>query len=288
MALTEKLTAIADAIRSQSGKGEKLTLDQMPTEITGLLSLSFEVVGNPQPENPKANTIWVDTDVEITGWDFSAAEPANPAEGMVWVSTGTASSVAFNALKENSVMVYPMSAKQYVSGAWVNVTAKSYLNGAWADWFVWNGQLYQSGNEFTNETGGWYAANDASLTEITIASIARNEDSMVLTVTGGRKSAMLASRKPIDLTDFDLVTFEGLLHPGTATTDKPAYGYLYACKDSGGSLTNAARADIKASKTAQTITLNVSGLSGEHYICPYLYTFDSTNPYLQMDSLLLS
>ena len=288
MALTEKLTAIADAIRSQSGKGEKLTLDQMPGEITGLQSLSFEVVGNPQPENPKANTVWVDTDVEITGWDFSAAEPANPAEGMVWFSVGTASTVAFNALKKNSVMVYPLSAKQYSGGAWVSMTAKSYRNGAWEDWFVWNGQLYQNGNEFTNETGGWYAANEGSLVSSTIASVARNEDNMVLTVTGGRKSAMLASRKPIDLTDFDLVTFEGLLHPGTGTTDKAAYGFLYACKDNGGSLTNAARADIKASKTAQTITLNVSGLSGEHYICPYLYTFDSTNPFLQMDSLLLS
>lgn len=288
MALTEKLTAIADAIRSRSGKGEKLTLDQMPTEITGLQSLSFEVVGNPQPENPKENTIWVDTDVEITGWDFSAAEPANPAEGMVWFSTGTASSVAFNALKENSVMVYPLSAKQYVSGAWVNVTAKSYLNGAWVDWFVWNGQLYQSGNEFTNETGGWYAANNESLTESTIASIARNEDSMVLTVTGGRKSAMLVTQKTYDLTNYNLVTFEGFIHPGTGTTEKAAYGYLYAYKDNGGTLTNAARADIKASKTAQTITLNVSGLSGEHYICPHMYTYDSTNPYLQMDSLLLT
>jgi hypothetical protein len=288
MALTEKLTAIADAIRSQSGKAEKLTLDQMPNEITGLQSLSFEVVGNPQPENPKENTIWVDTDVEITGWAFAVEEPSNPADGMVWFSTGTASTVAFNALKENSVMVYPLSAKQYSGVAWVSRTAKSYRNGAWVDWFVWNGQLYQNGNEFTNETGGWYAANEGSLTESTIASVARNEDSMVLTVTGGRKSAMLASRNPIDLTDFDLVTFEGLLHPGTGTTDKPAYGYLYAYKDNGGTLTNAARADIKASKTAQTITLNVSGLTGEHYICPYLYTFDSTNPYLQMDSLLLS
>lgn len=288
MALTEKLTAIADAIRSQSGKGEKLTLEQMPGEITGLQSLSFAVVGNPQPENPKENTIWVDTDVEITGWDFSAAEPANPAEGMVWFSTGTASSVAFNALKENSVMVYPLSAKQYSGGAWVSRTARSRMDDQWVDWFVWNGQLYQNGNEFTNETGGWYAANEGSLVSSTIASVARNEDNMVLTVTGGRKSAMLASRKPIDLTDFDLVTFEGLLHPGTGTTDKAAYGFLYACKDNGGSLTNAARADIKASKTAQTITLNVSGLSGEHYICPYLYTFDSTNPFLQMDSLLLS
>lgn len=288
MALTEKLTAIADAIRSQSGKADKLTLDQMPGEITGLQSLSFEVVGNPQPENPKANTIWVDTDVEITGWDFSAAEPANPAEGMVWFAVGTASSVAFNALKENSVMVYPLSAKQYSGGAWVSRTAKSRMDDQWVDWFVWNGQLYQNGNEFTNETGGWYAANEGSLVSSTIASIARNEDNMVLTVNGGRKSAMLTSRKPIDLTDFDLVTFEGLIHPGTATTDKAAYGYLYAYKDNGGTLTNAARADIKASKTAGTVTLNVSGLSGEHYICPYMYTYDSTNPYLQMDSLLLS
>lgn len=288
MALTEKLTAIADAIRSRSGKGEKLTLEQMPNEIISLQSLSFEVVGNPQPENPKGNTIWVDTDVEITGWAFAAEEPSNPAEGMVWFAVGTASTVAFNALKENSVMVYPLSAKQYSGGAWVSRTARSRMDDQWADWFVWNGQLYQNGNEFTNETGGWYAANSESLTESTIASVARNEDNMVLTVAGGRKDAILITGKPVDLTDFNLVTFVGLVHPGTATTDKPAYGFLYACKDNGGSLTNAARADIKASKTAGSVTLNVSGLSGEHYICPYLYTFDSTNPYLQMDSLLLS
>lgn len=254
----------------------------------GGAELNFKIVGNPQPDSASENTIWIDADTEITSWIFSATEPETPSEGMVWIATGTASTVAFNTLKKNGVMVYPLSAKQYSGGAWVSRTARSRMDDQWAEWFVWNGQLYQNGNEFTNETGGWYAANEASLTESTIASVARNEDNMVLTVTGGRKSAMLASRKPIDLTDFDLVTFEGLLHPGTGTTDKAAYGFLYACKDNGGSLTNAARADIKASKTAQTITLNVSGLSGEHYICPYLYTFDSTNPFLQMDSLLLS
>lgn len=36
MALTDKLTAIADAIRSKTGGTDKLTLDQMPTEIAGL------------------------------------------------------------------------------------------------------------------------------------------------------------------------------------------------------------------------------------------------------------
>lgn len=36
MALTDKLTAVADAIRGKTGKAEPLTLDQMATEITGI------------------------------------------------------------------------------------------------------------------------------------------------------------------------------------------------------------------------------------------------------------
>ena len=36
MALTDKLTAIADAIREKTGKADALTLDQMPTEIAGI------------------------------------------------------------------------------------------------------------------------------------------------------------------------------------------------------------------------------------------------------------
>lgn len=36
MALTDKLTAIADAIRAKTGKNDSLTLEQMPTEIMGI------------------------------------------------------------------------------------------------------------------------------------------------------------------------------------------------------------------------------------------------------------
>lgn len=94
--------------------------------------LNFEVVGNPQPDNSKENTLWVNTDVKITSWIFSATEPENPAEGMVWFSVGTSSPVEFNALKKNALQVYPRSAQQYVSGAWVDVTAKIYQNSVWA------------------------------------------------------------------------------------------------------------------------------------------------------------
>lgn len=100
----------------------------------GGASLNFKVVGGTAaPNNPKENTIWVNTDAEITGWVFSATEPETASEGMVWISVGTSSPVAFNALKKNNITVYPLTAKQYVSGAWVDKEAKSYQSGTWKD-----------------------------------------------------------------------------------------------------------------------------------------------------------
>ena len=119
----------------------------------GGTALNFSVVGNPQPTTAKENTIWIDTDVKISSWIFIATEPTNPTDGMVWISTGASSTVEFNALKKNGIQVYPMSAKQYVSGAWVDKEAKSYQNGAWVDW--WNGELYKNGDAYTHVTGGW-------------------------------------------------------------------------------------------------------------------------------------
>ena len=108
----------------------------------GGASLNFKVVGNPQPENPKENTIWLDTDVKVTGWNFSKTEPENPSDGMVWIPIGTSSLIGFNALKKNCIMVYPKSAKQYVDGAWADVTAKIWQNEEWANWAQY---IFQSG-----------------------------------------------------------------------------------------------------------------------------------------------
>lgn len=121
----------------------------------GGTSLNFKVVGNPQPASPKENTIWVNTDIPITGWIFSATQPENLAEGNVWFPIDTSSSVEFNALKRNGIMVYPLPAKQHVSGALVDKTVKSYQNGAWVDW--WNGELFYNGDQYTHVTGGWEA-----------------------------------------------------------------------------------------------------------------------------------
>lgn len=41
----------------------------------GGIALNFKMVGNPKPTNPKENTIWIDTDMDITSWDFSIEPP---------------------------------------------------------------------------------------------------------------------------------------------------------------------------------------------------------------------
>lgn len=100
----------------------------------GVGGLNFQVIGGTTaPNNPKENTIWVNTSTKITGWVFSATQPTR-ATGMVWISVGASSPVAFNALKKNNITVYPLSAKQYVSGKWVSKEAKSYQNGEWVEW----------------------------------------------------------------------------------------------------------------------------------------------------------
>jgi hypothetical protein len=110
--------------------------------------LAFRVIGGTSaPSNPKPNDIWVNTNTEITSYIFSATEPEGYAPGMVWISTGTSSTAAFNALKKNGIQVYPLSAKQYIGGAWVNVAEKIFQNAQWVD-FLPPKVLYSEGKEY--------------------------------------------------------------------------------------------------------------------------------------------
>ena len=109
------------------------------TVVNGI-NLNFKVVGGTtEPQNPIENTIWVNTDVEITGWLFSITEPEEPVEGMVWICTGATSLTAFNAfnaLEKNGIQVFPVFAKQYIEGTWVEKTEKSWQNGEWSEWAI--------------------------------------------------------------------------------------------------------------------------------------------------------
>lgn len=131
----------------------------------GGAALNFKVVGNPQPETAKENTIWVNTDVPIGAWYFVATQPENLNEGDVWFPTGTSSSVEFNALKKNGIQVYPLSAKQMVSGSLVDVEAKTHRNGEWVDWafHLLSDGTFASGYEFEPYSGGAVVASDGAV-----------------------------------------------------------------------------------------------------------------------------
>ena len=120
--------------------------------------LNFKVVGGTDaPSNPKENMIWINTSTAITDWVFSATQPPETSS-RVWISIGTSSAVEFNALKKNGIQVYPISAKQYVSGAWVDKTAKSYQNGKWVDWirYIFDNGVVKEGGSWQSTISGGY------------------------------------------------------------------------------------------------------------------------------------
>lgn len=243
----------------------------------GGAGLNFKVVGNPQPNSPGENVIWVDTDTEITSWIFSAAEPETPSEGMVWIITSTASPVEFNALKKNGVMIYPMSAKQYVGGAWVDKTAKSYQNGAWVDWITY---FYKDGNTFDDITGG-YAYGDRTTLEA---------DSIKMYLDGQNQELYAITNNKIDLAGISTLYVEGRIAVRNSYNEH-ANVYLYATDnkitsvtgDVGGGATVIKECKATNKNTPDiygevVLSLDVSGLTGSKYIFiavknPYKYTY---------------
>ena len=196
------LTEIADAVRAKTKKTDTILVSDLAEEIAGIsggADLNFEVVGGTtEPSNPIENTIWVNTSNTITSWIFSATQPNSPTEGMVWISTGISSEVEFNALKENNVQVYPISAKQYIGDAWVFAETKSYQMGVWVNW--WHGELYENGDQYTYYTGGFGTFKAHGQTNWGTATF--NENNIVIQNASGSSGIGIYTKKGIDVTNY--------------------------------------------------------------------------------------
>lgn len=225
--------------------------------------LNFKVVGGTSaPTAPAENTIWVNTAVSITGWVFSTTAPTSPAAGMVWFSTGSISSVAFNAVKKNGIWVYPAGCQQYVSGAWVTKTAKTYQSGAWKDWVFW---LYKDGVkevEFTDN-----ATNQLGTTSLTWG-----DATVTFSGTGAAQTSMFAvwANTPlIDVSNYTKLTCKlSSLNCGNASWGTFNLGLAPSAQTtlnvSGG--INGALAETSDNSTdsaAKTLTLDVSSITGD-------------------------
>ena len=209
--------------------------------------LNFKVVCNPQPAYPKENTIWVDTDVDITSWIFSATEPSPAEAGMVWIAVGTSSTVEFNALKKNGIQVYPISAKQYIGGAWVDKTAKSYQGGEWVEWVTY---LYKSGDECTDITGGFTV----------VSGFTKKADSLYCAATLSNEGFVHTTKK-IDLSQIRSIYIR-------ATISENKWGVFLSAANSPDKADRVAHIVIEETGDI-TKMLDVSGLGNEVYVTLY-------------------
>ena len=205
---------------------------------------------------PQENTIGIITTTPITSWMFSGTAPSTVEAGMVWIITGAASAIEFNALKKNMIQVYPTSPKQYISGVWVDVTAKSYQNGVWVDW--WNGELYDAGDQYESFTGGWFAYPNSSSYVVFNADHIRfvNGDS---TTT----AAAIYTLNKIDVTRFSKLRVKGTVSNFDGNNIK--YG-LTNSNATGYSPSFVASAQVSKTGTMDAV-LDISGVTdGSYYV----------------------
>ena len=123
--------------------------------IGGGAGLNFTVKGGTQqPENPRENTIWVNTATQVTKWVISASQPAAPVEGLVWLSIGETSETPLDAVKNDSILLCLRAVSQYVNAAWKDKPAMIFQTGEWKE-LVSRTYLFSNGDEYDVLTGGW-------------------------------------------------------------------------------------------------------------------------------------
>lgn len=255
---------VANTIREKAEITEQLVWPEgFKNAIEGFSSLNFEVVGGTtQPSNPKENTIWVNTDQEITGWSFSAAEPENPDTGMVWIITDNNGIVKFNALKENAIFVGAESAYQYISGSRIKAAARIYQVGKW--WALWEGVLYDNGDFSPYHNHGLVGADLGGATY--------GENYIEIYTEKSKATNAFERWEKVDLTNFN--TLSAKVTAFVDNTGGDIRSGLFITQDA--NQVTYASASIKARKDIYceggvfkdaSLNLDVSSQIGEWYVC---------------------
>lgn len=234
--------------------------------------LNFKVVGgDSQPASASENTVWINTDAEITGWVFSPSEPETPAEGMVWVQTGTASETSFNALKKNGIILCLTGAYQYIDGAFTPVEGALYDGEEWLSFSAAAVYLYLAGDTCESVTGGYTAAalkntSTTNDTSVAVPTVTYGDSSMVIqpgktSTAGTYRGGIVRTSNKIDCSGYSTLTFEGTVEGlGVGT------GKLCLWSEIGSYQQENLAKYTELANGSDPITVDVSDLTGSYYI----------------------
>ena len=263
--------SVADVIREKAEITDKLNWPEgWKDAIRGIKSgveLNFEIVGGTnQPENPKENTIWVNTDQEITEWAFSVEEPSEFIQGLVWIETHESSAISFDMLTENTVILHLLNVKQYNGSGWDIKETKIYQSGTWVN--VDSGYLFKDGESFILQTGGW-TADGISFTGYTVASgyISNDRGMILLPTVDSSTITLVCTVNKIDLNGVDIIEID-------AITDGRQHSVVCL---------STSRVDVAASRVSYAVLNNditqfpIESFNESYYIVLYLDGGSSTS-----------
>lgn len=123
--------------------------------------------GTTAPAKPKEGDFWIYTGTAISGTELNGFMSGFPTwtmpEGFVYIGSGGVYNVSLwvNLINvRNAIHNFcPCCCYQVEGGKWYRKDAKVYHDGAWLQFSAWaapwNGELFQSGNQYTDHTGGW-------------------------------------------------------------------------------------------------------------------------------------
>ena len=246
----------------------------------GGAGLNFRIVGGTvQPASPKENTIWINTDLEITGWTFGTEAPDNMPAGGVWIKTGVSGNVCLNAVKKKGIWLYPSVARQWDGAQFVKKEMLTYIGGQWVSAFP---ALIENGvARATVERKGFttISVNGVDQNKIANSGTISNSGGLHMVIDGYHQYTCAYLDSAVDFTDISTVKLTGSVTKGNASNKYiPAVIFIMpntdtplkiTANDNGVTLDGAAAYKIVASGvTTETATwsIDTSALVGQYYI----------------------
>lgn len=240
---------------SGGGSGLNLSIRRFST-VDGLLAAS-----------PRENTVGIVSETDISGYLVSRDTPETPAEGFLWILTGTSGKNVLSLRRKNPVMLYPLLARQYVGGVWTEVQAYIRRAEQWEPW--WDGRLYAPG-----DSAGWSYVKmgfSSALPESAEPTVDCGDSAMEVTGKATSGAAWVYDEE-IDLTDYETLTLDGTLVTGM--TVYPQCASLNIWSEIGTYADDNLIARKQAGDTDMTI--DVSRLAGKARIGFFIYDTSST------------
>lgn len=220
------------------------------------------VGGTTRPGSAAENTIWLNTGTAIPKWGIQNDVPGSPAAGEVYITTRNVTDNVLNVSSPNAVKVYLGTARQYVNGAWADLTGEVYYSGSWhgLQTFIY---YYGTYNPTIGGTPWVMWANSGTST------VTNYSDRFTVFPIGGGATTFYRPKNLIDLTEIKTVKIVF-----TCSNMRQAQKYRFVATNniSVGGVWEYPAAGTAASETnygaKTTITFSVESLSGNYYIGP--------------------